>query len=190
MFKHLISVVVLGICFVASAEWRLDSTLSHLNFISIKAGSLAETHRFTDFSGSISDNGTVIILIELASVETLIPIRDERMRSLLFEVDKFPKAIIRSRIDTLPVQLLDQGSTTNVTAQAILELHGTQLTVLLDLLVAKLSPSKVLIASAKPVIIDARNVGLDDGIELLSNIAGLPSISRAVPVDFNLLFTR
>lgn len=190
MFKHLISVVVLGICSVAGAEWRLDNTQSRLNFISIKAGDLAEIHRFTKLSGRISDDGTVTILIELASVETLIPIRDERIRSLLFEVGKFPKAVIRSKVDTLPVQLLAPGSTINLPAKAILELHGTQHTVVLDLLVAKLDQSKVLIASAKPVVIDVRNVGLSDGIEQLRNIARLPSISRAVPIDFNLLFTR
>ena len=67
-------------------------------------------------------------------------------------------------------------------------LHGTQLSVTLDLNVARLSETRVLVSSRKPVIINAGQVGLAAGVEALREIAGLPSISPAVPVTFLMYF--
>jgi hypothetical protein len=40
------------------------------------------------------------------------------------------------------------------------------------------------------VIVNAANLGLADGLEKLREIAGLPSISKAVPVSFVLVFEK
>ena len=41
-----------------------------------------------------------------------------------------------------------------------------------------------------PIIVKADAFALVDGIESLREIAGLPSISRSVPVSFSLLFSQ
>ena len=76
----------------ARAEWVLDNDASRLSFVSTKAGSVAEVHRFTSLRGGIDRRGNVAVAIFLQSVDTLIPIRDERMRELLFETATFPAA--------------------------------------------------------------------------------------------------
>lgn len=43
-----------------------------------------------------------------------------------------------------------------------------------------------MVTSAQPVIINATDYGLTDGINKLRDLAGLPSISYAVPVTFTL----
>ena len=71
----------------ALADWTLDNERSIVNFISIKNASIGEVHRFRSLAGSVSDDGAVRLVIDLDSVETLIPIRNQRMRELLFETD-------------------------------------------------------------------------------------------------------
>ncbi len=59
-----------------------------------------------------------------------------------------------------------------------------------ELLIARLAADRVLISTLKPIIVNASNVALAEGVEKLREIAGLPSISNAVPVTFVLQFVR
>jgi hypothetical protein len=42
----------------------------------------------------------------------------------------------------------------------------------------------------KPIVVTADEFGLQAGIEALREVAGLPSISRAVPISFTVLFDQ
>ena len=46
----------------------------------------------------------------------------------------------------------------------------------------------VLSGLASPILLNAADFGLDKGVSLLQEVAGLKSISTAVPVSFKLLF--
>ena len=48
------------------------------------------------------------------------------------------------------------------------------------------SGDRLLVTSSQPVVVDAGALGLDEGVERLREIAGLPSITPAVPVSFRL----
>jgi hypothetical protein len=54
--------------------------------------------------------------------------------------------------------------------------------------VARLGTERLLVASERPLLLDAADVGLTAGVEKLRAIAGLASINPAVPVSFVLLF--
>jgi len=73
---------------------------------------------------------------------------------------------------------------------AELALHGTTLPLTLEITVAKLGAERLLVASSQPIVIDAAQVGLTDGVEKLREVAGLPAISPAVPVSFVLTFEQ
>jgi len=68
-----------------AADWTLDSDQSSLHFVSIKNGTTAETHRFAELEGKAADSGKVTVVVHLISVDTKIPIRDERMQEMLFD---------------------------------------------------------------------------------------------------------
>ena len=78
----------------ALADWSLNNEVSVLSFVSIKKNTIGETHRFNQLAGAINANGMFKASINLASVNTNIPIRDERMKSMLFDVAKFSQAEI------------------------------------------------------------------------------------------------
>jgi polyisoprenoid-binding protein YceI len=165
----------------AAADWTLDPTRSHLSFISIKAKDVAEIHTFNEISGSIDGDGNVKLSLMLDSVETLIPIRNERMREFLFDTANYKEAVLTGKVDPEVVASMQVGEVKTLNAEGNLALHGANQ-------VAKLSDDTVMAASAKPLVIDAAKFGLDSGVEKLREIAGLDSISNAVPVSFVVTF--
>ena len=172
----------------AFAEWSLDNSASSLSFVTIKAANVAEVHSFKELSGSVSADGRANITIQLASVDTLIPIRDERMRAALFETGIFPTASLAATLDVAAVEALAPGGSMKTTVDFVLNLHGRDLALRADLLSVRLSESRILVMSLQPVIVNATSVDLVDGIEKLRELASLPSISQAVPVSFVLSF--
>jgi len=75
-----------------------------------------------------------------------------------------------------------------VTTEIMLSISDTQVPVAAELLVSRLAGDRMLVATLKPVIVNAASVSLAEGVEQLREIAGLPSISKAVPVSFVLQF--
>jgi hypothetical protein len=49
---------------------------------------------------------------------------------------------------------------------------------------------KVVVSSATPIIIKAADFGLEKGVAKLQELAKLPSIATAVPVNFVLTFSK
>jgi polyisoprenoid-binding protein YceI len=171
-----------------SADWGMDQSRSHLAFISIKAKDVGEIHTFTDMSGSIADDGQVTVSMMLDSVETLVPIRNERMREFLFETTNYKDATLTAKVDPGIIAAMEPGQIADITAEGTLALHGATQPMVLHMQAAKVADDTVMVASTKPLIIDAAKFGLSDGVEKLREIAGLASISNAVPVTFVMTF--
>ncbi len=171
-------------------DWNLVNEESRINFISIKASDIAEIHTFKELSGSVKDNGQAQVVINLSSLETLIPIRNERMGNLLFETKVYPVASFKLKLDLQTFLLTEVGKSSDVTLRGVLELKGKQFTLPLKISVTRLSDQSFLVKSSEPLLLNAGSLGLSDGIESLRVIAGLPSISKSVPVTFSLIFRQ
>jgi len=170
--------------------WSLDNEASRINFVSTKSNSAAEVHTFGVIEGDVDDGGQVTLSIDLSTVDTAIEIRDERMRSMLFETEQYPSAELSATVDADALRDLAVGDVMTTTSEAQLMLHGTIASLTVDLQVAKLSEERILVTSQKPLVVNASQVGLVEGVEKLREVAGLPSISPAVPVTFSLVFER
>ena len=184
----LFSTLALIVSSQALATWDLVNEKSSLSFVSIKAIDIAEVHRFTEMAGRISDKGKAVVTIELASVDTGVPIRDERMQEMLFETDKYPLATARAKIDMKIVDAIAPGSSTRLTTTLDIDLHGVRVTVDANVVIAKLDEKVLMVTSSKLIILNAAAANLVDGIEALREVASLPSIGNAVPVSFVLVF--
>lgn len=172
----------------AVAGWSLDPERSQVAFVSIKAGDIGEAHNFQEIAGRIDDAGQAEVEVMLDSVETLIPIRNERMREMLFKTARYDKATLTAKIDPAQIDAMQPGDVAAVVAESTLSLHGESQPLTLEMQVAKLDANTLMAASTKPVILDANNFGLGDGVDKLREIAGLESISDAVPVTFVMTF--
>ena len=174
----------------AFSDWNLVTEESKLNFISIKASNIAEIHSFKKISGSVKENGEAQLTINLASLETLIPIRNERMGKLLFETKIYPSAVFKLEVDLEKILLTEVGKSSEVEYRGMFGLKNKQFPLLVKLKVTRLNDQSFLVSSLEPLLLNADKLGSSNGIESLRAVAGLPSISKSVPVTFSLMFHK
>ena len=108
----------------AQADWYLDNESSRLSFISTKAGNLSEVHRFLTLHGRIDARGAARLRVEMESVSTGIPVRDERLRSLLFSTKEFPDAHIMAQLNLAPITDLAPGAQLEISLPVQVEIRG------------------------------------------------------------------
>lgn len=173
----------------AQAHWSLDNDASSLSFVTVKAENVAEVHTFDSLSGTIGDAGDVEISIELASVNTMIAIRNERMQEMLFETSLFPDATITGSINLDALTDMQPGTSVARQIDFELSLHGQSVALAADVQITRTGEG-VVVSTLKPLIVMADSFALAAGVEKLREVAGLPSISRAVPVSFTVVFEQ
>ena len=191
-------------------NWRVQEDRSSVSFVSVKNGTIAENHSFAGVTGSVSKGGQVEIRIDLAGVDSRIPIRDKRMRELLFEVGQFPYATVTANLPLaelgdywagsdgrgdgpgeLPSDLhitpgSFPGEPERITVTARIEVHGMALVRDLPVRISCIDANTYQVSSHGPIAVHVSDFGLSGGIEALRAIAGLQSIEPLVPVTFNL----
>ena len=167
-----------------AADWTLDARQSQLNFMSVKKGHIAENHQFKSLQGQLTAEGKLTINIDLASVDTGIAVRDQRMQEFLFNVTTYSHATLTADVDMTAVDTMAVATSVVITVPAQLNLHGQSKAFSLDVLVTKLSDASLVVVSAKPVLLNVADFDLVAGVAKLQELAKLPSISPIVPVTF------
>ena len=194
MKKTFLSLVLAGafgqITTPAQADWTLDQSQSVLAFSSIKASRIAEIHTFNNIRGNITNSGNATFEIDVSSLETMIPIRNERMLEMLFKEALFPIIEFSSSLDLDPFNNLAVNEEINYQLSGDLNIVGLSENLTISVSVRKLDEDKVQVSNNGLFFLDPGRFGLINGIEALREIAGLPSITQAVPVDFTLVFDQ
>ena len=175
---------------LTTGAWTVDSDASELSYVSIKAGEIAEANTFETVNGSVSADGAASIEIDLASVNTGVDIRDERMRDVLFVVADNPTATVTAQIDPAGFETLGLGASTVQTLDGTVSIKGVEAPFRSEIRVTRVGVDRVLAVSNTPIILDADRFELTGGLAQLQELAGLPSISPVVPVTFALTFER
>lgn len=171
----------------AVADWTLNNEASVLNFVSVKKNTIGETHRFNQLTGTISQDGAFKASIKLASVNTNIAIRDERMKTMLFDLANFPLADISGNtVNTFKAPAAGEVKTEAVKLQ--LAINGKNIPLEARLRVVGLGKQGLLVSTIEPLLLDAAALGYTEGVDKLREVAQLPSISTVVPVTFSLVF--
>ena len=164
-------------------NWHLDTLESQISFISTKNQTTSESHTMTFQQGEIINLSEVELVLDLNTVNTQIEIRDQRLKSLLFETEKYPTAHITS---TLP-QSLTLGETAEV--ELLLNLHGHKRNISARVF-TQLVGEELVVTNFNPITVQAKDFNLDTGINKLTQVAKLKAISYEVPVDFKLVFNK
>ena len=172
----------------AAKGWTLAAADSRLSFVSIKNDQIAEVHRFPSLTGSVDAGGRLALEIALDAVETGVPIRNERLRTMLFDTAAHPTAKVSAQVDAAAVQALRVGTSLLVSTPATLTLHGLSAEVPGEFRISRISAKQWRVGTEAPLIVNASAFGLVDGVEALRSIAKLQAISAAVPVTASLVF--
>ena len=170
-------------CSALQADWTLNIAESSLNFATAKNASVSEIHHFKELSGEIKDDGKASLVVDLGSVDTANPVRDERMKNHIFETAEYPEA-------TVSLDLGDDGVKEGLqTITAVLSLHGIKKEISTQVFVEQTDKS-VKVSSVAPVVILAPDFGFEKGIEELRVLAALTSINAMVPATFRLVYDK
>lgn len=172
------------------ANWQLVNEKSQFNFITTKNNNVTEVHKFTQLKGAVSPKGQVSLTLDLSSVETNIPIRNERMQKFLFNTGLFPKATFTAMLNQSDIDSLNVGDLKQIDLAGEINLHGIKQAVNTRVQVIKLKDNALQVSSLQPIIIQAGTFDLTAGVEKLQALAHLSSINSAVPVTFSLTFVK
>ena len=167
---------------LALAEWQLDGDTSRISFVSVKRGKMAEVQRFDQLSGQIDDKGAVRLVVSLASIDSGLALRDERMRNSFFEVERYPEATITSQLDLSLYDDLQVGQSRPETIDFILDLHGQQRRLKAEVLVSRPSEERIEVTTLEPLVLKLIDFDLEEKLVPLKEVANLPSIAPEVPV--------
>lgn len=173
---------------VAHANWILDKENSGLSYGSIKKNSIGESNHFQNMEGRITDKGEITLLIDLASVETWIDIRNNRMKEFFFQTGVFPVATLRGQVDMGKFKGLKVGGQQSFDMVFDFDLHGQSQTVEAELIILRMSENTVVVMPGEIIFLDVKQFNLLSGLKKLQDLAKLPSISSSVPVIFHLTF--
>ena len=194
MFKRstlqtLAFLLLTGAALSARADWYLDGESSRLSFVSSKNANVSEVQRFLVLHGKVDPEGLAQVEVELESINSGVPLRDERMRKELFQVEQFPDAVITTKIDLRPINDLAPGAQQELRLPLTVDLHGKQHTYNAELLATRLDDRRFQVVTLEPLVINAEDFDLAPGLEALRKMAGLSAISLSVPVSAVLIFT-
>jgi hypothetical protein len=187
--KTLAFLLLAGATLSAHADWYLDGESSRLSFISTKNTNISEVQRFLVLHGKVDPTGLAQIEVEMDSVNSGIPLRDERMRKDLFEIQTFPDALISAQIDLRPINDLAPGAQLELRLPLTVSLHGQQHQYNAELLATRLDDRRFQVVTLEPLVINAEDFDLAPGLDSLRKVAGLSAISLSVPVGAVLIFT-
>ncbi|ELA08663.1 hypothetical protein MOMA_08896 [Moraxella macacae 0408225] len=173
-------------------EWALKT--ADIVFTSTKTdvngNNIPETGRFTDYSAVLDKQGNLNMKINLASVDTDIAIRDQRLVEWLFETDKFATAVISADLDPATINNLPLNSPLTLTQPIKLEMHGQQADLVGELTITRTGSHTIVVETQKPIEINIESFNMTEGLERLRDVMALAGINVTVPVTFKGEFSR
>ncbi len=170
------------------ASWTLDNDRSKFYFTFTKNTHLATTATFERLKGSISEKGNASLYIDLASLESGIVKRDNRLRDLFFKVVDFPMAEVSVRLSKRIKKKIIEGETAPVQVSAKVALNGKQVRMRPELSVFEHKNGDIEVSSVQPILLNASAFGYDEQVQTLVDLAGVNNISKTVMINFRLYY--
>jgi polyisoprenoid-binding protein YceI len=175
----------------ASAKaYGVDASRSSISFVTTKAGAagvggVSEAMRFSRYTGGMDASGKVTLAIDLASVDSGFEIRDERMRTMLWNVKATPQAVFTAQLPAEALSKVGAGSQ-NIEVTGQLQLAGQSKPITASLNVTNAGDGQILVSTRQPIVINSNDYGLRAGVEALREVMGLNFLASSAPVSLNL----
>lgn len=166
--------------------WQLSADESLVAYGSIKKNVVGEVNHFDSISGGIASDGKVAINIDLASVNTKVDIRNQRMIKHVFGDNA--QATLKTALDMSVIDNLVVGASTIMEVEGFLTFLGNEVEVDTNFFVIKLSDTKILATTNDMIMLPTGELGINAGIDKLMELAKLPGITRVSPVTLRFMF--
>ncbi|MET0378483.1 MAG: YceI family protein [Spongiibacteraceae bacterium] len=166
---------------------ELQPQSSSMSFVIDGPDGAGEVHYFRQLHGTLDKVGMALLTIPLAGIDTGAPERDKNVRSMLFDVAKFPNASFLALVDMSTIFGLAPGAQAQVPVKGRLTLHGKTVEVAGEVVVTALADGGLKVVSAQPVVVNTADFDLARGMKKLMSV-GDTTINMAVPISFTLVF--
>lgn len=187
--KALLATSLLMTTPVFAGDWKTVDAETSVAFGSIKKDTVGEVHHFNKVTGSVSEDGKLKLDIDLASLETNIDIRNERMTKHVF-LEGAATASLTGEIDMSEINDLKIGETRIIEIETVLSFVGVENDIDTNMLVARLGENRVLVSTADFVMLSTEDLEIDPGINKLMELAKLPGITRVTPISARMVFEK
>ena len=177
----------------AAAEWKLNTQESALQFITSKLPknsdtAILEENTFERFSATITQQQAVVS-IDMTSVNTKVPIRDERIVQHVFQSKQYPTAQAVLNVKAAMVDTMKPGELLTYTVTGTLTLVKHTHPITADISIMR-TADRLVVQTRKPILLDANQYELGEGFMKLRDIVSLFNIATTIPVTFYLVFER
>ncbi|HEY9040753.1 MAG TPA: YceI family protein [Rheinheimera sp.] len=172
-----------------AATWQLDNEQSSLHFVSVKNELVAETHAFQALNGSW-DEKSVSVSIPVSSMQTNIPIRNDRIWQYVLQADQFANIQIKAPLTSESIASLTAGNSLVQDLPLTATIAGQSAVVTAKVRITMLNGSTLQAVTEAPLMLDTNQFKLGAGIAKLQELAGLKRIDPMVPVTFNVRFSK
>ena len=172
-----------------AATWQLDNEQSSLHFVSVKNELVAETHAFQALNGSW-DEKSVSVSIPVSSMQTSIPIRNDRIWQYVLQADQFANIQIKAPLTSESIASLTAGNSLVQDLPLTATIAGQSAVVTAKVRITMLNGSTLQAVTEAPLMLDTNQFKLGAGIAKLQELAGLKRIDPMVPVTFNVRFSK
>lgn len=194
MFQRVLSsVILLGLPTLSLAtQWQADDV--EVSFLTTKVtetrSTVTELNSFEKATATVNFDGKLDAVIDLNSVDSGIDIRDERLQKIIFAAAKDRKLLVSGKIDLAEIDKLKVGQSLVLKQPLHLTFAGKGADVTAELLVTRQEGELLSVTTLKPILLDLTLFGVDEGVNQLTELAGLQTIALQVPTLLHTTFHR
>ncbi len=173
-----------------SGVWLVVPAESSLWFVGIKNNAVAVPGSFTGMEGGFNvEKREGWFEVRVATLGTGDSARDENIRVHFFDALQFPVA--RFSLTGIPsaAELPAVGASSTATLAGKLQIHGGEFPLQIPVSVAREAAGRIRVRNSKPVVLSAADLGMAQPLAVLKAVCGHESVSGAVPVEFDVLFS-
>ncbi len=176
------------------ADWKLNTDKSSVQFISSKLvqkthHAVFEQNRFEKFTGEINKKHAVLS-IQTNSVNTRVPVRDERIHMYVFQSARYPEAKAVINVTTEMIEGMKTGELHKLKVDGTLTLVGKTHPISAQLSVVRTTANTLLVQTHEAILLDAKQYQLEESFLKLRDIVHLFSIPTTIPIHFYLVFEK
>ncbi len=171
----------------SNVAMNIDTNNSNINFATIKKQYIVEPATVENVQGGIN-NGELLITASLDSIDTMVGIRNDRLKNIYFKIAQHPNISIKAN---LAKEMLDITGVKRIKDVAFeVMLYGKVKTLKADV-IASTTYKGLLVATTQPIIVRASDFGIPaDNLTALAKTVGGIALSPTVPVNFVLSFKQ
>ncbi|MCX4029749.1 YceI family protein [Endozoicomonas sp. SM1973] len=186
----LMTTLVASTALPVQAAWQVQSEHSKVNFVTEKiftnGKSVKETQLISGVSGQVNDQKQAEIKIDLATIDTKIPIRNDRIKQWVLDTTNYRYATVKADLSGIDEQKLTVGAVKQMEVDGKLTIRETTLPIKLFVKVIKSSATDYLVESYQDTSINISQYGGEAGVQQMTKVMGLKSITSVVPVKWAL----